>query len=71
MKKYVSLLCSHIADVLPVAASLATYGGKHFSVIAKIVSKDVSGKSMVCPVPDQNVGWSDIVKICEKRRNIE
>ena len=44
MRKYLTLLCAHVADVLPLAASLAAYSSKHFALVAKIVLKDVSGK---------------------------
>ena len=39
------LLCAHVADVLPIAASLATCSEKHFTLIAQIIAKDVSGET--------------------------
>ena len=47
LRKYLNLLCAHVADVLPVAASLATPSGKHFATVAKIVSADVSGNACI------------------------
>ena len=44
LKKYVGLLCAHVADILPLAASLAAYTSKHFVVVSAIVSRDVAGK---------------------------
>ena len=45
LRKYLMLLCAHVADVLPIAASLATCSEKHFTLIAQIIAKDVSGKT--------------------------
>ena len=45
LRKYLMLLCAHVADVLPIAASLATCSEKHFALIAQIIAKDVSGMS--------------------------
>ncbi|XP_052077229.1 E3 ubiquitin-protein ligase HERC2-like isoform X2 [Mytilus californianus] len=43
LRKYVTLLCNHVSDILPIAASLATTGTKHFSIVSKIIQKDVTG----------------------------
>lgn len=43
LKKYVSLLCNHASDILPLGASLACNSGKHFSLVSKIISSDVTG----------------------------
>ena len=43
LRKYVSLLCNHITDILPLGASLATISCKHFSLVSKIISSDVTG----------------------------
>ncbi|KAJ8297784.1 hypothetical protein KUTeg_024315 [Tegillarca granosa] len=43
LRKYISMLCNHVTDILPVAASLANLSAKHFSVVSKIISKDVTG----------------------------
>ncbi|CAH1268468.1 HERC2 [Branchiostoma lanceolatum] len=43
LRKYVSLLCIHVADVLPVAASLAAISAKHFAVVSSVLSADLSG----------------------------
>lgn len=44
LKKYLTLLCAHVADVLPIAASLAAYSSSHFCLVAKLITRDVSGK---------------------------
>lgn len=44
LRKYCSLLCSHVTDILPVAASMAAISTKHFSLVCKIISKDVTGE---------------------------
>ena len=41
------LLCAHVAEVLPIAASLATCSDKHFTYIAQIIAKDVSGMTVL------------------------
>ncbi|XP_052829652.1 E3 ubiquitin-protein ligase HERC2 isoform X3 [Octopus bimaculoides] len=43
LRKYMNQLCCHVADVLPVAACLASHSSKHFSFISKIISQDVTG----------------------------
>jgi E3 ubiquitin-protein ligase HERC2 len=43
LRKYVKLLCSHVSDIIPIAASLATTSSKHFSLVSKIIQKDVTG----------------------------
>ncbi len=47
LRKYLTLLCAHVSDVLPVAASLAAYSSKHFSIISRIVANDVAGNSPI------------------------
>ncbi|XP_077983839.1 E3 ubiquitin-protein ligase HERC2-like [Glandiceps talaboti] len=41
--KYISLLCSHVSDVLLVAASLANTSCKHFAAVAHVIESDISG----------------------------
>ncbi len=43
LRKYVSLICSHVCDVMPVASALAVHSSKHFSTVAKIITQDVTG----------------------------
>ncbi|XP_021378315.1 E3 ubiquitin-protein ligase HERC2-like isoform X2 [Mizuhopecten yessoensis] len=43
LRKYVSLLCNHVSDVLQVAVSLSHTSPKHFSVVSKVIRKDVTG----------------------------
>jgi E3 ubiquitin-protein ligase HERC2 len=43
LKKYCSLLCSHVSDVLPLATNLASYSSKHFAAVARIIKHDISG----------------------------
>ncbi|KAK3100706.1 hypothetical protein FSP39_024049, partial [Pinctada imbricata] len=54
LRKYVSLLCNHVTTILPRAASLACISSKHFSVVSKIINKDVTGvllpEMMTCMV---------------------
>ncbi|KAI8508669.1 E3 ubiquitin-protein ligase herc2, partial [Branchiostoma belcheri] len=49
LRKYVALLCIHVADVLPVAASLAAISAKHFAVVSSVLSADLS-ELVVCMV---------------------
>ena len=45
LKKYLGLLCAHVADVLPLADSVAaTAATRHFPAVAAIISKDVTGE---------------------------
>lgn len=44
LELYTELVCSHVADVLPLAASLAGYGPQHFVGVAKIINEDVTGE---------------------------
>lgn len=39
-----SLVSSHVTEVLPVATSLATLSSKHFATIAQVLSMDVTGR---------------------------
>lgn len=43
LKKYLSLLCAHVTDVVPIATNLASYSSKHFAAVAQIIRQDVSG----------------------------
>ena len=43
LRKYMTLLSAHVADILPIAASLAFHSSKHFALVAKIIARDVSG----------------------------
>ncbi|XP_014679282.1 PREDICTED: LOW QUALITY PROTEIN: E3 ubiquitin-protein ligase HERC2-like, partial [Priapulus caudatus] len=43
LRKYVVLVCMHVSDVLPVAASLAAANPKLFSTLATIMQADISG----------------------------
>ena len=45
LELYTELVCSHVADVLPLAASLAGYGPQQFVGVAKIINEDVTGES--------------------------
>ena len=44
LRKYMTLLCAHVAEVLPRAASLAALSNKHFAAVAKVITNDVTGK---------------------------
>ena len=43
LRKYVTLLCNHVSDILPIAHSLASTSTKHFTLVSKIIEKDVTG----------------------------
>lgn len=43
LRKYVMLLCNHASDVLQVAVSLSNTSSKHFSLVSKVIRKDVTG----------------------------
>nr|XP_031307020.1 E3 ubiquitin-protein ligase HERC2 isoform X7 [Camelus dromedarius] len=43
LKKYTALLCTHIGDILPVAASIASTSWRHFAEVACIVEGDFTG----------------------------
>lgn len=43
LKKYTALLCTHIGDILPVAASVASTSWRHFAEVACIVEGDFTG----------------------------
>ncbi|XP_048243824.1 E3 ubiquitin-protein ligase HERC2-like isoform X1 [Haliotis rufescens] len=43
LKKYCMLLCTHVGDILPAAASIASSSSRHFSLVSKIIVKDVTG----------------------------
>ncbi len=44
LRKYLSLICGHVSDVMPVACALAVYSSKHFTTVARIITSDVTGK---------------------------
>jgi hypothetical protein len=44
LKKYVSLVCYHVSEVLQLATRTAARCHKHFALVAKIVAEDISGK---------------------------
>lgn len=44
LRKYVVLVCMHVSDVLPVAASIAASNLKLFPTIANIMQADISGR---------------------------
>lgn len=48
LKKYTALLCTHIGDILPVAASIASASWRHFAEVASIVEGDFTGTVPVC-----------------------
>ncbi|KAL5011340.1 hypothetical protein ScPMuIL_009891 [Solemya velum] len=54
LRKYLSVLCNHVANILPVAASLAGISSRHFSLVSKIITRDVTGvllpEMMTCMV---------------------
>lgn len=43
LRKYITLLCNHVSDILPRGASLAANSSKHFSLVSKIIVSDVTG----------------------------
>ncbi|KAL3879973.1 hypothetical protein ACJMK2_032247, partial [Sinanodonta woodiana] len=43
LRKYISLTCNHVMDILPVSASLASISSKHFSHVSKIIVSDITG----------------------------
>ncbi|XP_061183765.1 E3 ubiquitin-protein ligase HERC2-like isoform X1 [Saccostrea echinata] len=43
LRKYILLLCNHISVILPQATSLACISSKHFSVVSRVLTKDVTG----------------------------
>ncbi|XP_012867362.1 PREDICTED: E3 ubiquitin-protein ligase HERC2 [Dipodomys ordii] len=43
LKKYTALLCTHIGDILPVAASIASTSWRHFAEVAGILEGDFTG----------------------------
>ena len=43
LRKYINIVCSHVADVLPKAASFAEGGSRQFVLAAHIISKDITG----------------------------
>lgn len=45
LKKYTALLCTHIGDILPVAASVASTSWRHFAEVASVVEGDFTGTS--------------------------
>ena len=43
LKKYISLVCYHISEVLQLALREATRSQKHFAAVFKIISADICG----------------------------
>jgi len=43
LTKYISQLCNHITETLPLASSLAATSSKHFSLVVSILKGDVIG----------------------------
>jgi len=43
LKKYISLLCTHIGDILPVATSIASTGHRHFAEVSRLIEGDLTG----------------------------
>ncbi|XP_052278368.1 E3 ubiquitin-protein ligase HERC2-like [Dreissena polymorpha] len=43
LRKYIGLLCNHVTDILPLGSSLASNSGKHFSLVSRIITSDVTG----------------------------
>nr|XP_032812660.1 E3 ubiquitin-protein ligase HERC2 isoform X4 [Petromyzon marinus] len=43
LKKYIVLLCSHVADVLPVATSVAHSSSRHFAEVSYVLESDLCG----------------------------
>ncbi|XP_031694188.1 E3 ubiquitin-protein ligase HERC2-like, partial [Anarrhichthys ocellatus] len=43
LKKYISLLCTHIGDILPVATSIASTGRRHFAEVSRVIEGDLTG----------------------------
>ena len=49
LRKYINIVCSHVADVLPKAASFAEGGSRQFVLAAHIISKDITGLHFILP----------------------
>ena len=47
LRKYMLLLCNHVALILPKATSLACTSSKHFSVVSQVLHKDVTGQLFI------------------------
>jgi hypothetical protein len=43
LTKYISQLCNHVTETLPIASSLAATSSKHFSLVVSILKGDVMG----------------------------
>ena len=43
LKKYISLLCTHMGDILPVATSIASTGHRHFAEVSRVIEGDLTG----------------------------
>ena len=48
---YTGLLCSHVADILPLACSLAGYSPQHFLSVSNIIKADVTGRFDISSQP--------------------
>ena len=44
LKKYITLLVTHIRDIMPTATNLASRSPKQFASVADIIESDLSGK---------------------------
>ena len=51
LELYTGLLCSHVADILPLACSLAGYSPQHFLSVSNIVKADVTGRFDISSQP--------------------
>lgn len=45
LKKYVSLVCYHVSEVLQLSTRIAARCLKHFVLVARIIADDISGRS--------------------------
>ncbi|KAK6172413.1 hypothetical protein SNE40_016067 [Patella caerulea] len=43
LRKYCGLLCTHVGDILPAAASIAGHSPANFTLVSKIIVNDVTG----------------------------
>jgi len=47
LKKYISLVCYHVSEVLQVASHTAARSQKHFVLVARIISDGVCGMNLI------------------------
>ena len=45
LKKYITLLVTHIRDIMPTATNLASRSPKQFASVADIIESDLSGRN--------------------------